>query len=79
MEDLIGFVSGNKNRQKLLALLGSKNELDAEKMARNMHVAYPSVNRIIQELLEKDLIKQDGDSYSLTELGETVERRIQSI
>lgn len=79
MEDLIGFVSGNKNRQKLLALLGSKNKLDAEKMAKNMHVAYPSVNKIIQELLEKDLIKQDENTYSLTELGESVERRIQSI
>ena len=79
MEDLIGFVSGNKNRQKLLALLGSKNKLDAEKMAKNMHIAYPSVNKIIQELLEKDLIQQDDNYYSLTELGESVERRIQSI
>ncbi|MDW7731850.1 MAG: winged helix-turn-helix domain-containing protein [Methanolobus sp.] len=79
MEDLIGFVSGNKNRQKLLALLGSKNKLDAEKMAKNMHVAYPSVNKIIQELLEKGLIKKDENIYSLTELGESVERKIQSI
>ena len=79
MEDLIGFVSGNKNRQKLLALLGSKHSLDAGKMAKNMHVASPSVNKIIQELLEKDLIKKDGTSYSLTELGEAVEKRIQSI
>ncbi|WP_406655692.1 winged helix-turn-helix domain-containing protein [Methanolobus sp. ZRKC2] len=79
MEDLIGFVSGNKNRQKLLTLLGSKHSLDAGKMAKNMHVASPSVNKIIQELLEKNLIKQDGNSYSLTELGETVEKKIQSI
>ena len=79
MEDLIGFVSGNKNRQKLLALLGSKNKLNAQNLAKNMHVAYPSVNKIVQELLERDLIKQDGDYYSLTELGESVEKRIQSI
>ncbi|TGC06752.1 winged helix-turn-helix domain-containing protein [Methanolobus halotolerans] len=79
MEDLIGFVSGNNNRQKLLALLGSKHNLDADKMAKNMRMAYPSVNKIIQELLEKDLIKQENGSYSLTELGETVERRVQSI
>jgi predicted transcriptional regulator len=79
MEDLIGFVSGNKNRQKLLALLGSKHRLDADKMAKNMRVASPSVNKIIGELLERNLIKQDNGSYSLTELGESVEKRIQSI
>ncbi|QLC51125.1 transcriptional regulator [Methanolobus zinderi] len=79
MEDLIGFVSGNKNRQKLLALLGSKHSLDADKMAKNMRVASPSVNKIIGELLERNLIKRDNGSYSLTELGESVEKRIQSI
>ncbi|TQD28205.1 transcriptional regulator [Methanolobus vulcani] len=79
MEELIGFVTGNKNRQKLLALLGSKHQLDAGKLARNMHIARPSVEKIVEELLEKELIVQESDMYMLTELGESLERKVQSI
>jgi predicted transcriptional regulator len=79
MEELIGFVTGNKNRQKLLSLLGSRHELDAEKLARNMHIARPSVDKIVEELIEKELIMQENDMYRLTELGEALERRVQSI
>jgi len=79
MEDMIGFVTGNKNRQKLLSLLGSKHELDVDRLAKNMHVASPSVKKIIEEMLEKGLIKQDKGSYSLTELGDAVEKRVRTI
>ncbi|MCQ6961748.1 winged helix-turn-helix domain-containing protein [Methanolobus chelungpuianus] len=79
MEDMIGFVTGNKNRQKLLSLLGSKHELDVDRLAKNMHIASPSVKKIIDELLEKGLIKQDNGSYSLTELGDAVEKRVRTI
>ncbi|MDI3539027.1 MAG: hypothetical protein PWR29_288 [Methanolobus sp.] len=79
MEDMIGFVTGNKNRQKLLSLLGSKHELDVDRLAKNMHVASPSVKKIIEEMLEKGLIKQDNGSYSLTELGDAVEKRVRTI
>ncbi|SFM66222.1 MarR family transcriptional regulator [Methanolobus profundi] len=79
MEELIGFVTGNKNRQKLLALLGSKHQLDAVKLAKNMHIAQPSVKRIVDELIEKELVEQECDIYKLTDLGESLERRVQSI
>ncbi len=79
MEELIGFVTGNKNRQKLLALLGSRHEMNADLLARNMHIARPSADRIIGELVDKGLIMQDSDSYRLTELGESLERKMQSI
>lgn len=79
MEELMGFVTGNKNRQKLLTLLGSKHQLDAVKLAKNMHIARPSVDKIIGELIEKELVVMESDVYSLTELGETLERKVQSI
>ncbi|MEZ5335538.1 MAG: helix-turn-helix domain-containing protein [Methanolobus sp.] len=79
MEELMGFVTGNKNRQKLLALLGSKHQLDAAKLAKNMHIAQPSVSKIVDELIEKDLVKKESDLYMLTELGEALERKVQSI
>ncbi|AFV23696.1 MAG: MarR family transcriptional regulator [Methanolobus sp.] len=79
MEDMIGFVTGNKNRQKLLSLLGSKHDLDVDRLAKNMHVASPSVKKIIDEMLEKGLIKQENGFYGLTELGDSVEKRIRAI
>lgn len=79
MEELMGFVTGNKNRQKLLALLGSRHQLDAAKLAKNMHIARPSVDKIVEELVEKDLIIKESDFYKLTELGEALERKVQSI
>ncbi|WP_292468136.1 MarR family transcriptional regulator [Methanolobus sp.] len=79
MEELIGFVTGNKNRQKLLALLGSRHQLDAAKLAKNMHIARPSVDKIVEELIEKELVEKESDLYKLTELGEALERRVQSI
>jgi predicted transcriptional regulator len=79
MEDMIGFVTGNKNRQKLLSLLGSKHDLDVDRLAKNMHIASPSARKIIDELLEKGLIKQENSLYNLTELGDSVEKRIRTI
>ncbi len=79
MEELIGFVTGNKNRQKLIALLESRHQLDADKIARNMRIARPSVDRIIAELLEKELIEQKSGVYELTELGRLLGHKVQNI
>ncbi|WP_440953278.1 transcriptional regulator [Methanococcoides sp. FTZ1] len=79
MDELMGFVTGNKNRQKLLALLGSKGEMDAARIAKNMHVVKPSVDRILAELVEKEMLSENDGMYSLTELGTTIERSIHSI
>ncbi len=79
MEEIIGFVTGNKNRQKLLNLLGSKGGLDEDRMAKNMRIAGPAVKRIIAELLEKGLLKHENGVYALTELGDAVEKRMRSI
>ncbi len=79
MEELIGFVTGNNNRRKLLSLLGSKKEMDTERIARTMHIFRPSVDKIIEEMVEKELVEKQGDNYRLTDLGATVERTIQNI
>lgn len=79
MEELVGFVTGNKNRQKLLTLLGSRGELEGSRIAKNMRIAKLSAERIIEELVEKDLIVEDNGAYKLTELGTTIERSVLSI
>jgi len=79
MEELVGFVTGNNNRKKLLSLLGSKKEMDSERIAKTMHIFRPYVDKIIEELVEKELVEKQGANYKLTDLGATVERTIQNI
>jgi len=79
MDELIGFVTGNNNRQKLLALLGSKGSVDAARIVKIMHLAHPFTDKILDELMEKELIVKEDELYQLTELGTTVERRIHNI
>ncbi|WP_406660533.1 transcriptional regulator [Methanolobus sp. ZRKC3] len=79
MDELIGFVTGNKNRRKLLALLASRNELNGDKLAKNMRIARPSADKVLGELLDRKLVVQNDNSFSLTELGAAVEKRMQSI
>lgn len=75
----MGFVTGNTNRQKLLEMLGSKGELETSRIAKNMHLAQPSVNRLVEELMEKELIVEKEGKCSLTELGTTIERKVQNL
>lgn len=79
MEELVGFVTGNNNRKKLLSLLGSKKDMDAERIAKTMHIFRPSVDKIIEELIGKELVERQGGNYRLTELGATVERIIHNL
>ncbi|WP_321419757.1 helix-turn-helix domain-containing protein [uncultured Methanomethylovorans sp.] len=79
MEELVGFVTGNNNRKKLLSLLGSKKDLDAERIAKTIHIFRPSVDKIIEELVEKGLIERQESNYRLTELGIAVERMIHNL
>jgi predicted transcriptional regulator len=79
MEELVGFVTGNNNRKKLLSLLGSKKEMDTERIAKTIHIFRPSVDKIIEELVEKELVERQGDNFRLTDLGATVERMIHNL
>ncbi|ODV50044.1 winged helix-turn-helix protein [Methanohalophilus euhalobius] len=75
----MGFVTGNTNRQKLLEMLASKGELETSRIAKNMHLAQPSVKRLVEELMEKELVVENEGKCSLTELGTTIERKVQNL
>ncbi len=75
----MGFVTGNTNRQKLLEMLASKGDLKTSSIAKNMHLAQPSVKRLVEELVEKELIVEKEGNCSLTELGTTIERKVQNL
>ena len=79
MDELIGFVTGNNNRQKLMALLGSKGELDAARIAKTLHLVRFSVDGILKGLLEKELIVKEDELYKLTQIGTAVERQVHNM
>lgn len=78
-EELIGFVTGNNNRQKLLTLLASKGGMGVEHIAKRMRLVAPAVAKMVSELEEKGLLEGKDGLYTLTEEGLSVERRIQSL
>ncbi|GEM_PF-505937 len=79
MDEYMGFVTGNKNRRKMLALLASNDELEGSRLAKSMRIARPSAEKVLAELIEKGLVVRADDSFRLTELGSAVEKRMQSI
>ncbi len=79
MEELIGFVMGNNNRQKLLSLLGSHGEMDPARIAKTMHLVPFAVNRLLSELVDRQLLVVNEGMYSLSETGSLVEKKIQFI
>jgi predicted transcriptional regulator len=78
-EELIGFITSNTNRQKLLALLASKGGMDVKHIAKLMHVINPSVEKLVSELENKGLLSGDNGVYTLTEEGTIIERKIKNI
>ena len=49
-EDLasnMGFIMGNKHRERVVQVLGSKGKLSAEKVAKFEHIPAPSVKKIL--------------------------------
>ena len=63
-EDLasnMGFIMGNKHRERVVQVLGSKGKLSAEKVARFEHIPAPSVKKILADMAERSLVfENDG-------------------
>jgi predicted transcriptional regulator len=74
MDELIGFVLGNRHRERILQLLGSKGEMKAEKIAKIEHLPAPHVQKILSDLSDKKLVALNNDIWSRTELGADVEK-----
>ncbi|HOV82978.1 MAG TPA: transcriptional regulator [Methanothrix sp.] len=78
-EDLagnMGFIMGNKHRERVVQVLGSKGKLAAEKVAKIEHIPAPSVKKILEEMAERGLVFENAGIWSLTEAGQEVEREM---
>jgi predicted transcriptional regulator len=78
-EDLasnVGFIMGNKQRERIVQVLGSKGKMAAEKIAKVEHIPLPTVKRILEELAKRNIVAENEGSWSLTDSGLTIEREM---
>ncbi len=69
MEEMIGFVMGNKQRIKVLEIIESKGPQPAEKIAKFGRLTAPVVARALEEVSGKGLLKEKDGVWNFTDLG----------
>jgi predicted transcriptional regulator len=79
MEELIGFVSGNDKRDKILGLLGSQGPLDEKLISKRTRMVPKMAQKILDELMEKGLVEEKEGLFLLTEKGIEVENKMKSL
>jgi predicted methyltransferase len=72
----IGFVMGNKQRERIMQVLSSKGKLSAEKIAKFEHIPLAGVNKILKELAQKNILFEEGGNWSLTDRGHEIDKEM---
>lgn len=76
MDEMMGFVLGNSQRERVIQVLGSKGPMSAEKIAKIERITPPTIRKVLQELDEKDLIEESDGRWCLTEKGVEIEKEL---
>ncbi|MDI9616670.1 MAG: transcriptional regulator [Methanothrix sp.] len=76
MDELMGFVLGNSQRERVIQVLGSKGPMSAEKIAKIERITPPAVRKVLQDLDERGLIEESDGIWRLTEKGAELEREL---
>jgi len=76
MDEYIGFILGNRNREKIIQVLESRGSMTAQKIAKLEHLPEITVNKILNELSERELVTVNGDIYNLTAIGSDVSKEL---
>jgi Mn-dependent DtxR family transcriptional regulator len=72
----MGFIMGNKQRERVIQILGSKGKMAADKVAKVEHIPAPTVAKILAEMAEKNLVAENDGEWSLTESGQEIEKEM---
>ena len=72
----IGFIMGNKQRERIVQVLGSKGDISAEKIAKFEHIPVNGVKKTLAELAEKKIVSETGEIWSLTDTGKEIEKEL---
>ena len=72
----IGFIMGNKQRERVIQVISSKGKLSAEKIAKFEHIPLAGVNKILSDLAERNILSEDGEKWCLTEMGQEIDKEM---
>jgi predicted transcriptional regulator len=72
----MGFIMGNKQRERVIQILGSKGKMAADKVAKVDHIPAPTVAKILAEMAEKNLVAENDGEWSLTVKGQEIEKEM---
>ncbi len=72
----MGFIMGNKQRERIVQVLGSKGKMASEKIAKVEHIPAPSVKKILEELALKKIVSEEEGAWSLTNVGVEIEKEM---
>ena len=72
----MGFIMGNKQRERVIQILGSKGKMAADKVAKVDHIPASTVAKILAEMAEKNLVAENDGEWSLTESGQEIEKEM---
>jgi predicted transcriptional regulator len=78
-EDLaanMGFIMGNKQRERIVQVLGSKGQMAADRIAKVEHIPAPAVKKILAELGQRMIVSENDGVWSLTETGLEIEKEM---
>ncbi|MDV0447470.1 hypothetical protein MsAg5_13690 [Methanosarcinaceae archaeon Ag5] len=79
MEEIAGFVNGNKMRKNVLEILNSKGAMDSKRIAKTLRCIPATMDKVISEMEENGLIAKTDDKYDLTPEGKAVMNFIHSV
>ncbi len=68
MDQDAGFVKAGKDRLRVLEMLKS-GSFSGERIAKRLRIPGMSFKKTINDLVERNLIKKEGEEYNLTENG----------
>ncbi len=76
MDGIMGFIMGNKQRERVIQILGSKGKMAADKVAKVEHIPAPTVKKILAEMAEKNLVIENDGIWCLTDDGMEIEKEM---
>jgi len=79
MDELIGFVSSNDKRDRILGILGHQGTLDRELIAKRARMITLTSGKILKELQEKGHVEEKDGLFSLTKTGTEVENKMKGL
>jgi len=78
-EDLagnMGFIMGNRQRERIVQILGSKGSMTADRISKVEHIPTQATKKVLAELAQRDIVTEKEGQWGLTEEGMEIEKQM---